>query len=145
MDTHPLQVLLTRGALAAHAAHQCHNDDLETLQPNFAFCPRQVIRKALENTAQLAKAVAKAPIMTWHLAPRFRWLSDEFRLLRETAWTDTIFSAAQDIVKGISLSCSGGPIRSAAAVVLLILARLFVGCDLPLALLMTLQSNISTH
>jgi hypothetical protein len=69
--------------------YRYRTEDLEQLQPNFAFRPLEVIKKTLENTTQLAKAIVNAP-MTRHLASRFKRLS-RFRL-RETVCTDTIFS-----------------------------------------------------
>ena len=81
-------------AFAVCAVHRYRDNGLEQLQPNFTFRPLEVIKKTLENTTQLAKAIVNAP-RTHHLASRFKWLS-RFHL-RETICTDTIFARTQDV------------------------------------------------
>ena len=91
----PSEINFDTYAFAVRAVHRLRDEDLEQLQPNFAFRPLEVIRRTLEHTTQLAKAITNAP-MTRHLASRFKWLS-RFRL-RETICTDTIFSNCQDVL-----------------------------------------------
>ena len=68
--------------------------DLEKMRPWLAWIPIENIRKTLENTTQIAKAVSNYPMIR-HLASRFRLLN-KFRL-REIVSTDTIFSSVQAI------------------------------------------------
>jgi hypothetical protein len=91
----PTQENFDTFAFAVRAVHRLRDEDLEKLQPNFAFRPLEVIRQTLQHTTQLAKAIVNAP-MTRHLASRFKWMS-RFRL-HETVCTDTIFSNCQDVL-----------------------------------------------
>ena len=78
----------------ASAKQQFSNDDLEKMRPWMAWIPVENIRKTLENTTQLAKAVANYPMIR-HLSSRFKLLN-RFRL-REIVSTDTIFSSVRAV------------------------------------------------
>jgi hypothetical protein len=70
--------------------HQYSEEDLAKIRPWLAWIPIENVRKTLENTTQIAKAVTNYPMIK-HLASRFKLLN-RFRL-REIVSTDTIFSS----------------------------------------------------
>jgi hypothetical protein len=72
--------------------HQYTEEDLQRLRSWLAWIPIENIRKTLENTTQIAKAVTNYPLIR-HLASRFKLLN-RFRL-REVVSTDTIFSSVR--------------------------------------------------
>ena len=74
--------------------HEYTNEDLEKLRPWLAWIPIENIKKTLENTTQIAKAVTNYPMIR-HLASRFKLLN-RFRL-REVVATDTIFSSVRAV------------------------------------------------
>jgi hypothetical protein len=78
----------------ASMKHRYTEDDLQRLRPWLAWIPIENIRKTLENTTQIAKAVTNYPMIR-HLTSRFKLLN-RFRL-REVVSTDTIFSSVQAI------------------------------------------------
>jgi hypothetical protein len=78
----------------ASVKHQYRDVVLERMRPWLAWIPIENIRKTLENTTQLAKAVSNYPMMR-HLASRFKLLN-RFRL-REIVSTDTIFSSVRAV------------------------------------------------
>jgi hypothetical protein len=65
------------------------DQDLEKLQPYFAWVPMFTVRKTLENTNQYAKAVMNYP-MICHLASRFKLLN-HFRLEEIVSMDDMAF------------------------------------------------------
>ena len=62
--------------------------DYEKLSPYFLYRPKKVIRKTLESTTQLAKAVINTPLKR-HLKSRFLMLRHP--RLNEVVATDTFF------------------------------------------------------
>jgi hypothetical protein len=74
--------------------HKHSDDDLEKLRPWLAWIPIENIRKNLENTTQIAKAVTNYPMIR-HLTSRFKLLN-RYRL-REIISTDTIFSSVRAV------------------------------------------------
>ena len=66
----------------------------DKLAPYLLYRPKQVIRKTLENTTQLAKAVINSP-MRRHLKSRFLML--RHKRLNEVIATDTYFSSTKSI------------------------------------------------
>jgi hypothetical protein len=73
---------------------QYTDHDLQRLRPWLAWIPIENVRKTLENTTQLAKAVTNYPMIR-HLSARFKLLN-RFRL-REVVSTDTIFSSVRAV------------------------------------------------
>jgi hypothetical protein len=84
----------TETANWASVKHQHAEEDLERMRPWLAWIPVENIRKTLENTTQMAKAVSNYPMIR-HLTSRFRLLS-RFRL-REIVSIDTIFSSVRAV------------------------------------------------
>jgi hypothetical protein len=78
----------------ASMKQQYTDEDLERMRPWLAWIPIENIRKTLENTTQIAKAVTNYPMIR-HLASRFKLLN-RFRL-REIVSTDTIFSSVRAV------------------------------------------------
>jgi hypothetical protein len=76
----------------ASVKHQYTDEVLQKLCPWLAWIPVDNIRKTLENTTQIAKAVTNYPMIR-HLASRFKLLN-RYRL-REIVATDTIFSSVR--------------------------------------------------
>ena len=66
----------------------------ETLRKYLAYVPVNVVKKTLEKTTQLAKAVTSFPLVR-HVASRFAWMN-RFRL-REKVSTDTMFANTKAI------------------------------------------------
>jgi hypothetical protein len=73
----------------SHAKIQMSEHDLHNLKPYFGWIPVETIKKTIENTTQLAKAVNNYPMIR-HLTARFRILK-RFRL-GEYVSTDPIFA-----------------------------------------------------
>jgi hypothetical protein len=78
----------------ASVRHQYRDEDMERMRPWLEWIPIENIRKTLENTTQLAKAVSNYPMMR-HLVSRFKLLN-RFRL-REIVSTDTTFSSVRAV------------------------------------------------
>jgi hypothetical protein len=78
----------------ASVKHDYTDEDLERIRPWLAWIPIENIRKTLQNTTQIAKAVTNYPMIR-HLASRFKLLN-RFRL-REVVSTDTIFSSVRAV------------------------------------------------
>ena len=68
--------------------------DYEKLAPYFLYRPKNVIKKTLENTTQLAKAVVNTPLRR-HLKSRFLMLRHP--RLNEVVATDTYFASTRSI------------------------------------------------
>ena len=68
--------------------------DLDKLRLCFLYRPEHVIKKTLENTTQLAKAVVNSPLRR-HLKSRFQMLRHP--RLNEVIATDTYFSSVRSI------------------------------------------------
>jgi hypothetical protein len=70
---------------------QYRDEDLERLRPWLAWIPIENIRKTVENTTQIAKAVSNYPMMR-HLASRFKLLNldrhDIFQI--QGSWFNTM-------------------------------------------------------
>lgn len=75
------------------AVHKFRNEDLEKLRPHFVFKSIEVIRKTLEATTQLAKAIVNIS-MQRHYAAQFKGMN--CFCLDETVSTDLIFANTKD-------------------------------------------------